>query len=85
MTISQFSRACPHYDAKVRYINCWYLFVTQRQLMRLFAVKLIWNYEQKCKGLFAVYWEQSALHVHVLIIYIDKFAPFRNQMSVNYN
>ena len=25
------------------------LYVTQRQLMRLFAVKLIWSYEQKCK------------------------------------
>ena len=25
------------------------LFVTQRQLMRLFAVKLILSYEQKCK------------------------------------
>ena len=27
-----------------------YTYVTQRQLMRLFAVKLILSYEQKCQG-----------------------------------
>ena len=28
---------------------CWITYVTQRQLMRLFAVKLILSYEQKCE------------------------------------
>ena len=27
-----------------------YKYVTQRQLMRLFAVKVILSYEQKCEG-----------------------------------